>query len=208
MICADDADNIYEGVSMKTVEEFIQRLHNDPEFELQAQAYENRDEFMIFVKSEGYDFTLDQLLDKFKHEEEVTNQRAEQSPVTAKTLEEFIQRLEDDPEFEYKAQALENDQEFMEFVKSEGYDFTLDQLTDGLKQGKAFLEPQASRPPTPLKVVETPLPQLPDGSEFLQQADPSPHGAEAQKRPGALSPKFEGIAGGRRRGMKWRNGDI
>ncbi len=191
---------------MKTVEEFIQRLHNDPEFELQAQAYENSDEFMNFLKSAGYDFSLDQLLDKFKHEEEVTNQRAEQSTVTTKTIEEFMQRLEDDPEFEHKAQAFENDDEFMEFVKSEGYDFTLDQLMDGLKQGKGLLKFQAKRPPTPLKIVETTLP-LPDGSEFLQQADPPSHGAEAQKRPGALSPKFEGIAGGRRRGMKWRNGD-
>jgi hypothetical protein len=38
MTCAGDADKICEEVSMKTVEEFIQRLHNDPEFELQAEA--------------------------------------------------------------------------------------------------------------------------------------------------------------------------
>jgi predicted ribosomally synthesized peptide with nif11-like leader len=190
---------------MKTVEAFIQRLHNDPEFELQAQAYENSDEFMNFVKSAGYDFTLDQLLDKVKHEEKVTHQPAQPPPVTAKSVEAFIQRLQDAPEFERQAHAFENDAAFMEFVKSEGYDFTLEQLTEGINQGKGLLEPQAEVPPAALKVAETLAPA--DGLRIVQQADLSPPGAEVQKRPRALSLKFEGVAGGRRRGMKWRDGD-
>jgi predicted ribosomally synthesized peptide with nif11-like leader len=192
---------------MKTVEEFIQRLKDDPDFELQAQAYENSEEFINFVKSAGYDFTLDQLLDRFKHEEKAAHQPAEPPPVTAKTLEAFVQRLKDDPDFEHKAQTFENDDAFMEFVKREGYNFTLDQLTDWFNQVAALAQPQTEGPPIARKVAATPIPPLPDGSEMTQQADPSPPGAEAQKRSGALSPKFEGLAGGRRRGMKWQNGD-
>ena len=59
-----------------------------------------------------------------------------------KTLGEFLQRLEDDSAFEKKAQAFNNGDELMAFVKSEGYDFTLEQLTSAFKQ-RANLPPQA-----------------------------------------------------------------
>jgi predicted ribosomally synthesized peptide with nif11-like leader len=192
---------------MKTVEEFIQRLQEDPKFEQEAQAYENSDEFINFVKSEGYDFTLDQLLDKFRQEDKVTDQPLTPAAISAKGVEDFIQRLQEDPDFERQAQAFENDDAFMEFVKNEGYYFTLDQLTDKFNQGKGLLKPQALSPPTPLIVAETSKQQLGDGSELRQQACPSPHCAEAQKRPGPRPPKFEEVGGGRRRGVKWRNVD-
>ena len=193
---------------MKTVEEFMQRLQDDPEFELQAQAYENNDEFMNFVKSAGYDFTLDQLLDKFKHEEEVAPQTAEPPPVTTKTVEEFIQRLEDEPEFEHQAHAFENDDDFMEFVQARGLRLHPGPIDRGVQAGPRVGRSRRLRcRAAPLKVAEPLAPQLPDGSEFMQPADPAPHDAEEQKRPGALFPKFEGVSGGRRRGMKWRNAD-
>jgi predicted ribosomally synthesized peptide with nif11-like leader len=59
-----------------------------------------------------------------------------------KTLGEFIQRLQDDAAFEEKAQAFDNGDELMAFVKSEGYDFTLEQLTGAFKQN-AQLPPEA-----------------------------------------------------------------
>ena len=51
---------------MKTVGEFIQRLQEDAVFEKRAQAFDNGDELMAFVRLEGYDFTLEQLMDEFK----------------------------------------------------------------------------------------------------------------------------------------------
>jgi len=183
---------------MKTVEEFIQRLQNDPEFERQAQALGTSDEFMIFVKNAGYDFTLDQLLDKFKDDEE-EDQPVMPLPAPAKTVEEFIQRLEDDPEFELQAHAFENDADFMEFVQNEGYDFTLEQLQEAFKQSK---DTEAERPTTPLKGATTPTTRLPKGGEFMQPADPALRGAETQKPPGGRFSKSEGIGGGRRRGIK------
>ena len=56
---------------MKTVAEFIQRLQNDPAFEKQAQAFEHGDDLIDFVKRQGYDFTLEQLMSEFDREEEL-----------------------------------------------------------------------------------------------------------------------------------------
>ncbi|MFZ5448430.1 MAG: Nif11-like leader peptide family RiPP precursor [Thermodesulfobacteriota bacterium] len=190
---------------MKTVEEFIQRLQNDPEFEHKAQAYENSDEFMGFVKSEGYEFTLDQLLDKFKEVPEKNNQILEESPTPAKTLSDFIQRLQDDPEFEQKAKAFEQDDSFMEFVQSEGYNFTLDQLRERFK----LLKLQEEKPLEPMNAEAAPLGGIPTSSEVKKQAEPTSLHREAkgQQQPGLLHLRFEGIGGGRRRGIRWRNPD-
>jgi predicted ribosomally synthesized peptide with nif11-like leader len=55
---------------MKTLEEFIQRLQDDAAFEDQAQAFITGDDLMAFVQREGYDFTLEQLMEKFQDEAE------------------------------------------------------------------------------------------------------------------------------------------
>jgi predicted ribosomally synthesized peptide with nif11-like leader len=192
---------------MKTIEEFIQRLRNEPEFEQRAHSYENSDDFVAFVKSEGYDFTLDQLLDQF-NDQPATDPPVAQSPVPVKTIEGFIQRLENDPEFEQKARAFENDAAFLKFVENEGYDFTLDQLKAELKQENGVLKPQAEKPSASEKAMVISRPQIPEGPEVNKPADTAPHdGEEGQKRPGKLYPKFEGSNGGRRRGMKWQSVD-
>jgi predicted ribosomally synthesized peptide with nif11-like leader len=53
---------------MQTLEEFIQRLQDDAAFEQQAQAFVTGEELMAFVQREGYDFTLEQLMEKFQPE--------------------------------------------------------------------------------------------------------------------------------------------
>lgn len=65
---------------MKTLGEFIQRLRDDPAFEKQAQAFDNGEDLMAFVKSEGYDFTLEQLTIKFKQEAELGRVAGETAP--------------------------------------------------------------------------------------------------------------------------------
>jgi hypothetical protein len=59
---------------MKTLGEFLQRLENDSLFEKNAQAYQDGDELMAFVESEGYDFTLEQLTNAFKQREKLPAQ--------------------------------------------------------------------------------------------------------------------------------------
>jgi predicted ribosomally synthesized peptide with nif11-like leader len=65
---------------MKTLAEFIQRLQDDPAFETRAQAFDNGEDLMAFVKSEGYDFTLEQLTIKFEQEAELRREAGETTP--------------------------------------------------------------------------------------------------------------------------------
>jgi predicted ribosomally synthesized peptide with nif11-like leader len=193
---------------MKTVDEFIQRLQNDPEFEHKAQSYENSDDFLEFVKGEGYDFTLDQLLTKFRYEHRATNTPEEESSTSGKTVEDFIQRLHDDPVFEQKARAFEDLEDFLGFAKAEGYDFTVDQLMYGFKQGKESPDPPEDvKPASPKEAMVIPILRKPESAEIKQEDEPSLNRAEKGQEPAqTLYPKFEGTSG-RRRGMKWRHVD-
>lgn len=191
---------------MKTVDEFIHRLQNDPEFEQRAQSYDNSDDFMEFIKGEGYDFTLDQLLDEFNNGQLTIDQKkdeAEELPPHRKTVEDFIRRLHDDREFEHKARAFEDDEAFLEFIKSEGYDFTLDQLMAGFKQMQELLTMEQETPLAAPRIETASKTLIPESSEVKQGAELPPR---AQER-GGLYPKFEGSIGGRRRGMRWRQID-
>ena len=68
---------------MKTVAEFIQRLQDDPAFEKQAQAFEHGDELIAFVKRQGYDFTLEQLMSEFEREEKLAAETGGLAPAPA-----------------------------------------------------------------------------------------------------------------------------
>ena len=125
-----------------------------------------------------------------------------------KTLGEFLQRLEDDSVFEKKAQAFNNGDELMAFVKSEGYDFTLEQLTSAFKE-RANLPPRAEglapAPPdvsasTPPRPEVTAFPGSPAALPQGETSAASPnHGSadfpreqpkqELQELPGAMPPK-------------------
>jgi Nif11 domain len=65
---------------MKTLEEFIRRLQDDAVFEKEAQAFVTEDELMAFVRREGYDFTLEQLMEKFQHKTEPHAEAGETAP--------------------------------------------------------------------------------------------------------------------------------
>jgi predicted ribosomally synthesized peptide with nif11-like leader len=202
---------------MKTVEDFVQRLHHDPEFEQRAHSYEDSNAFMDFVKSEDYDFTLDQLLDIFKEEEAAEPAEAAApaevaEPPAKPGVEAFIQRLQQDPEFERQAQSFDNNDAFMEFVRKEGYDFTLDQLTAGFKQSRDAVKPEAQlaqpeQPPPPAVLETLPAPRPAAVAEAPKPPEPAVPDSQTQEQPVRLTPRFEGFIGGRRRGMKWSVGE-
>ena len=54
---------------MKTLAEFLQRLQDDAAFEQQAHGFDQGDDLMAFVKREGYDFTLEQLMNALEPQE-------------------------------------------------------------------------------------------------------------------------------------------
>jgi predicted ribosomally synthesized peptide with nif11-like leader len=86
-----------------------------------------------------------------------------------KTLDDFIQRLEDDAAFEQQAQALVTEDDLMAFVHGEGYDFTLKQLTEKFQPGgKPASEAEAASPasikdaaPNPQRADEAAVPAGP-----------------------------------------------
>ena len=91
-----------------------------------------------------------------------------------KTLGEFIQRLQDDAAFEKKAQAFDNGDDLMAFVKSEGYDFSLEQLTSAFKE-RAKLPPEADgMAPAPTDVNAS-SPPRPEVTAFSSSPAASPH---------------------------------
>jgi Nif11 domain len=65
---------------MKTLGEFLQRLENDSLFEKQAQTFNNGDELMAFVESEGYDFTLEALTSAFKQKAQLPPETEDTAP--------------------------------------------------------------------------------------------------------------------------------
>jgi predicted ribosomally synthesized peptide with nif11-like leader len=65
---------------MKTLEEFIQRLQVDAGFEARAQAFDNGDELIAFARGEGYDFTLEQLMDEFQPEAQLRAEARDEAP--------------------------------------------------------------------------------------------------------------------------------
>jgi predicted ribosomally synthesized peptide with nif11-like leader len=68
---------------MKTVQEFIQRLQDDPAFEKQAHAFDHGDDLMAFVKRQGYDFTLEELMCEFERVEKSPGKTADPAPPPA-----------------------------------------------------------------------------------------------------------------------------
>ena len=92
-----------------------------------------------------------------------------------KTLGEFIQRLQDDAAFEEKAQAFENGDDLMAFVKREGYDFTLEQLTTEFKQ-RAELASESDDAALAPPDVSTPTPPGPEVTEVPEDSPAIPQG--------------------------------
>jgi predicted ribosomally synthesized peptide with nif11-like leader len=93
-----------------------------------------------------------------------------------KTLGEFLQRLEDDAAFEKKAQAFNNGDELMAFVKGEGYDFTLEHLTCAFQQ-RADLPPQAQVTAPAPPDVSASIPPGPEVTPFPVSPAASPQDA-------------------------------
>ena len=117
-----------------------------------------------------------------------------------KTLGEFLQRLEDDSLFEKKAQAYNNGDELMAFVESEGYDFTLEQLTNAFKQ-RANLPPQAEVTAPAPPDVSASTPPRPEVTAFPVSPAALPQGETSAASPKNRSANFPR----EQRGRSYRN---
>ena len=99
-----------------------------------------------------------------------------------KTLGEFLQRLEDDSVFEKKAQAFNQGDELMAFVKREGYDFTLEQLTSAFQE-RANLPPRAQGLTPAPPDASAPTPAKPEAAAFARSRAALPPGDTSKASP-------------------------
>ena len=117
---------------MKTLEEFIQRLQDDAAFEKRAQAFDNGEELMAFVKSEGYDFTLEQLTIQFKQEAKLRTEAGKMAPAP-REAGASTGRMRKEAEFPRKPEAFPNGEASPALPKSGSQDFTREQPPGGLQ---------------------------------------------------------------------------
>jgi len=124
---------------MKPLSEFIQRLQDDPAFEKMAQAFDNGDELMAFVKREGYDFTLEQLTSEFKQRAKSPTEAGEMAPAPT-DVRASTPPMPVDTAFPRKPEAIPPREQSSELPKSGSGDFTREE------PGVGFQEPTGEMP--------------------------------------------------------------
>jgi predicted ribosomally synthesized peptide with nif11-like leader len=147
---------------MKTLEEFIQRLQDDPAFEKQAHAFDQGDDLIAFVKREGYDFTLEQLMREFE--------RAEKSPAETGGLAPPRPDVSpsppprpDEAEFPRQPETLSSEESAASLLETGNDDFTREQAMERVPQPNESMPPRPDVSPSP--------PSRPDEAESLRQAE-------------------------------------
>ena len=125
---------------MKTLEEFIQRLQDDAAFEKQAQSFNQGDDLMAFVKREGYDFTLEQLMSEFEPGEKLPAETAGMAPAPA-DMSPSIPPRPDEAEFPMKPEALSSGERGTALPKRGNDDFTREPPLERLPQPKGAMPP-------------------------------------------------------------------
>jgi hypothetical protein len=129
-----------------------------------------------------------------------------------KTLEEFIQRLQNDAAFEREAQAFVTGESLMAFVEREGYGFTLEQLTQEFKQAAKSPAPAGDRaPPRASALAALPPrpggPAVPRGKDNFTRESPEDAGPQPGRKTPSPGPAEESPdessreTGGRHRGF-------
>jgi len=125
---------------MKTVEEFIQRLQDDPAFEKQAQAFDHGDDLMAFVKREGYDFTLEQLMSEFEPGEKLPAETGGLAPGPADVSPSPPPRP-DEADFPRQPDISSSVESATSLLETENDDFTPEPPPERLPQPKAAMPP-------------------------------------------------------------------
>ena len=131
---------------MKTLAEFIQRLQDDAAFEKQAHGFDHGDDLMAFVKREGYDFTLEQLMNELEPEEKLPAETGGLALAPADMSASTPPRPEE-AEFPRKSEALFSPERVKALPKRGNDDFTREPSSERLPQPEG-----AMPPPGPEKV--------------------------------------------------------
>lgn len=123
---------------MKTVEEFIQRLQDDPAFEKQAQAFEHGDDLIAFVKREGYDFTLEQLMSEFERGEKSSPETGDLAPAD---VSPSPPPMPNEAEFPRQPEVFLSGESATSLLETGNDDFTPEPPLERLPQPKEAMPP-------------------------------------------------------------------
>jgi len=127
---------------MKTLSEFIQRLQDDAAFEKQAQAFDHGDDLMAFAKREGYDFTLEQLMNEFGQGEKLSAETGGLAPTPAPAdASASDPPRPDKAEFLGKPEAFSGSEKGTALLKRGSDEFTREQALERLPPPKEAMPP-------------------------------------------------------------------
>ena len=125
---------------MKTLGEFIQRLQDDAAFEKQAQSFNHGDELMAFVKREGYDFTLEQLMSEFEPGEKLPAETTGMAPGPAPAnMSPSTPPRPDEAEFPGQPEVLSRGERGTDLPERGNDDFTREPSLERLPQPKGAI---------------------------------------------------------------------
>jgi predicted ribosomally synthesized peptide with nif11-like leader len=125
---------------MKTVEEFIQRLQDDPAFEKQAQAFDHGDDLIAFVKREGYDFTLEDLMSEFERAEKSPGETGDLAPPPA-NMSPSPSPIPDAAEFPSQPETLSGKDSATDLPTGSNNDFPRETPVERVTQPEAAMPP-------------------------------------------------------------------
>jgi predicted ribosomally synthesized peptide with nif11-like leader len=147
---------------MKTLEDFIQRLQDDPAFEKQAQAFDQGHELIAFVKREGYDFTLEQLMREFERGEKLTAETGGMAPAPAEVSPSPPPRPVE-LEFPRPPEFVSSPERYRSLLETGNDDVTQEPPVERLPPPEAAMPPPADvSPAPPPRPVEPEFPRPPE----------------------------------------------
>jgi hypothetical protein len=137
---------------MKTVEAFIQRLQDDAAFEKEAQAFVTGDELMAFVQRAGYDFTLEQLMDKFQHEAKSHSEAGETAPSPTE-VKASTPRIPDEAPVPKEAEVFSHGANHAASPENGSHDYSRQQAGEEMQTPPRAMFPPGAAGKAPLEFV-------------------------------------------------------
>jgi predicted ribosomally synthesized peptide with nif11-like leader len=132
---------------MKTLAEFIQRLQDDPVFDKQARAFDDGDDLIAFLKRQGYDFTLEQLMREFQRSKKLKENGGLAPPLVGASPSP--PPMPDEAALPSRVEALSRKERGAPLLETGNDDSTREQPPQRAPQPKAAMPPPVAEPEPP-----------------------------------------------------------
>lgn len=112
-------------MSIESAKAFMERMNTDEEFSKKVTDCKEKEACMELIKEAGFDFTADEI-------KELNLELSEVSTLSLESVKAFIERMRTDAAFAKKVFASKDNDELIEIVMQEGFDFSQDELNEVL----------------------------------------------------------------------------